>query len=280
MLKHPHQLGFGLGLRPTHQEDIVATNPNVDWFEIISEDYITAGGRNAYFLDQIRERHPIVMHGVSLSLGSCDPLNFDLLKKIKKLADRINAPWISDHLCFTGVNGFTTFDLLPLPYTEEALDHVVARVKTIQDFLERPFLVENVSSYITYQQSEIPEWEFLREVASRANCFLLFDINNIYVSGYNHGFDPITYLENIPIERVRQFHLAGHSNRGHCIVDTHDHDIIPAVWELYATALRRFGNVATMIERDDQIPPLAELVAELEHARAIAATVFSEVCQI
>ncbi len=276
MSKNLHSLGFGLGLRPAHQKDILANNPNVDWFEIISEDYITAGGRNAYFLEKIRERHPIVMHGVSMSLGSCDPLDFDLLKKIKTLADRIDTPWISDHLCFTGVNGLTTFDLLPLPYTEEALNHVVERVKTVQDFLDRPFLVENVSSYLTYQQSEIPEWEFLREVALRADCFLLFDVNNIYVSGYNHGFNPMTYLENIPIDRVRQFHLAGHSNAGHCIIDTHDHDIIPEVWNLYEAALHRFGRVATMIERDDHIPPLTELVQELEHARTIAANVFPE----
>lgn len=276
MPKHLHNLGFGLGLRPAHQEDIIASNPNVDWFEIISEDYITAGGRNAYYLDKIRERHPVVMHGVSMSLGSCDPLDFDLLKKLKALADRLDTPWISDHLCFTGVNGLTTFDLLPLPYTEEALNHVVERVKTVQDYLERPFLVENVSSYLTYQQSEIPEWEFLREVALRADCLLLFDINNIYVSGYNHGFDPMTYLENIPTDRVRQFHLAGHSNVGHCIIDTHDHDIIPEVWNLYAAALHRFGNVATMIERDDHIPPLTELLQELEQARMVAAKVFPE----
>ncbi len=276
MPTHPHSLGFGLGLRPAHQKDILATNPNVDWFEIISEDFITTGGRNAYYLEKIRERHPIVMHGVSMSLGSCDPLDFDLLKKIKTLADQIDTPWISDHLCFTGVNGLTTFDLLPLPYTEEALNHVVERVKTVQDFLDRPFLVENVSSYLTYEQSEISEWEFLREIALRADCSLLFDINNIYVSGYNHGFEPMTYLENIPIDRVRQFHLAGHSNVGHCIIDTHDHDIIPEVWNLYEAALRRFGKVATMIERDDHIPALSELVQELELARTVAAKVFPE----
>lgn len=266
-------LGFGLGLRPAHYETILNDQPAVDWFEIISENYLVPGGKPLHYLDRIRERYPMVMHGVSLSIGSHDPLNREYLKQLRTLAERIAPAWISDHLCWTGAHGLNAHDLLPLPYTEEALKHVVARVGEVQDFLGCRILLENVSSYVSYPESEMSEWEFLREIAARADCLVLLDINNIYVSSVNHEFDPLTYLNAIPVERVWQFHLAGHRNLGDYIIDTHDEPVIDPVWELYAQAVRRFGRVSTMIERDDNIPPLPELLTELGHARQIAASV-------
>jgi hypothetical protein len=265
-------LGFGLGLRPTHYETILTESPAVDWFEIISENYLVPGGRPLHYLDRIRERYPMVMHGVSLSIGAQDPLNREYLKQLRALADRVEPAWISDHLCWTGAHGLNAHDLLPLPYTEEALKHVAARVGEVQDILGRRILLENVSSYVSYPESEMSEWEFLREIAGRADCLILLDINNIFVSSVNHEFDPCAYLNAIPPERVWQFHLAGHRNHGDYIIDTHDEPVIDPVWELYAAAVRRFGRVSTMIERDDNIPPLAELLAELDRARRIAAT--------
>ena len=226
-------LGFGLGLRPKHYRSILKSKPDVDWFEIVTEDYLTPGGKHPYYLRQIRERYPIVMHGVSLSIGSSDPLNYDYLNQVKQLADHIDPPWVSDHLCWTGVSGINTHDLLPLPYTEEALDHVAKRVMEVQEYLGRQILLENVSSYVTYQQADYTEWDFLVELTKRADCLLLLDINNIYVSAFNHDFDADEYINAIPIERVRQFHLAGHQNCGSHIIDTHDHDIIKQVWDLY-----------------------------------------------
>ncbi|MEW6332557.1 MAG: DUF692 domain-containing protein [Pseudomonadota bacterium] len=266
-------LGFGLGLRPTHYETILNESPAVDWFEIISENYLVPGGRPLHYLDRVRERYPLVMHGVSLSIGATDPLDHEYLKQLRALAARIEPRWISDHLCWTGAHGLNAHDLLPLPYTEEALKHVAARVGQVQDFLGRRILLENVSSYVSYPESEMSEWEFLREVAARADCLILLDVNNIYVSSVNHEFSPHEYLDAIPPERVWQFHLAGHRNHGDYIIDTHDEPVIDPVWELYQAAVRRFGRVSTMIERDDNIPPLAELLAELDHARNIAASV-------
>lgn len=263
-------LGFGLGLRTVHYETILADKPPVDWFEVITENYLVAGGKPLYYLDRIRTEYPMVMHGVSLSIGGTDALNLDYLRQVKALAERIEPAWISDHLCWTGVNGVNLHDLLPLPYTEEAIRHVVDRVTTVQDFLGRRILLENVSSYVTYAHSEMTEWEFLSAVAERADCLILLDINNIYVSAHNHGFEPSVYLDNVPIERVWQFHLAGHINQGDIIIDSHGDTIIDPVWSLYETALRRFGPVSTMIERDDNIPPFPELLAELEQARRIA----------
>jgi hypothetical protein len=265
-------LGFGLGLRPTHYETILTEAPAVDWFEIISENYLVPGGRPLHYLDRIRERYPMVMHGVSLSIGAQDPLNREYLRQLRALADRVEPVWISDHLCWTGAHGLNAHDLLPLPYTGEALKHVAARIGQVQDFLGRRILLENVSSYVSYPESEMSEWEFLREIAGRADCLILLDINNIYVSSVNHEFDPHDYLNAIPAERVWQFHLAGHRNHGDYIIDTHDEPVIDPVWELYESAIRRFGRVSTMIERDDNIPPLAELLAELDRARRIAAT--------
>jgi len=271
-ITHP-SLGFGLGLRPVHYEEILsgASAPDIDWFEIISENYMIPGGRPLANLERVRARYPVVMHGVSMSIGATDPLDTEYLKNLKMLAERVQPSWISDHLCWTGAHGTNLHDLMPLPYTEEAIRHVVARVRQVQDTLGRRLLLENVSSYVTYKDSEMTEWEFLREIATRADCLILLDINNIYVSSFNHDFDPYEYLRGIPVARVQQFHLAGHSNEGAYIIDTHDHPIVDPVWQLYAEAVRRFPGVATMIERDDNIPPLAELLAELDQARQIAA---------
>ncbi len=265
-----NKLGFGLGLRTQHYEDILAHRPEVDWFEALSENYLVPGGKPLWFLDRIRAEFPLVLHGVSLSIGSSDPLDRDYLAQLKALAARVEPAWISDHLCWTGVAGKNLHDLFPVPYTEEAVDHIAARVREVQDFLGRQILLENVSSYVTFSQSEMSEWDFLSEVAQRADCLILLDVNNIYVSAFNHSFDALEYLDGIPPQRVRQIHLAGHSNCGTHIIDTHDAPIVDPVWELYAQAVRRFGNVPTMIERDDHIPALAELVGELDQARQVA----------
>jgi len=263
-------LGFGLGLRTQHYQDILTRLPKVDWFEILSENYLIPGGKPLYFLDKIRENYPLVMHGVSMSIGSIDALDQEYLKQLKTLARRIEPRWISDHLCWTGVSGLNMHDLLPLPYTEEAITHIVSRIKQVQDYLGRQILIENVSSYLTYTHSQMPEWEFITEIIERADCYLLLDVNNVYVSSVNHDFDPMDYLHALPVHRVAQIHLAGHFNEGSYIIDTHDAPIVDAVWSLYEKTLRRFGEVSTMIERDDHIPPLEDLLAELNHARAIA----------
>ncbi|MEN9916580.1 MAG: hypothetical protein RLY40_512 [Pseudomonadota bacterium] len=269
-------LGFGLGLRTQHYSYILEHRPKVDWFEAITEDYLVPGGKPLYYLNRIRELYPLVMHGVSLSIGSCDPLNMDYLKKVKMLAEKIQPAWISDHLCWTGIDGLNMHDLLPLPYTEEAVKHVVDRVKQVQDFLGRQILLENVSSYIEYRDSNATEWQFLTEIAEQADCLILLDINNIYVSSVNHHFDPLDYLNAIPIQRVRQFHLAGHKNCGDYIIDTHDAPIIDGVWSLYEQAVKRFGRIATMIERDDDIPEFPVLFAELQQAKKIAKNIWKE----
>ncbi len=266
---HPY-LGFGLGLRTDHFQHVLEHRPKLDWFEILSENYMVDGGKPLYFLDAIREHYPIVMHGVSMSIGSTDPLNFEYLKQLKLLADRIQPKWLSDHLCWTGVNHINSHDLLPLPYNEEALNHLVERIKTVQDYLELPFLVENVSSYLTYNNSEMSEWDFLNEVSRLSGCNILLDINNIYVSARNHDFRSEEYIDSIDKDSVWQFHLAGHTDYGNYVIDTHDHDICDPVWELYRYALRRFGPISTMIERDDHIPPFPELYAELQIAKEIA----------
>jgi uncharacterized protein len=262
-------LGFGLGLRVDHYEAILATQPAVDWFEVLTENYLVPGGRPLHYLMRIRERYPLAMHGVSLSIGSSAPLDREYLRQLKSLAQRVQPAWISDHLCWTGVAGRNTHDLLPLPYTEEALANVVERVRAVQDLLGRRILLENVSSYVAFRDSQLTEWQFLSEIATRADCLILLDVNNIYVSAVNHAFNPLEYLDAIPAERVQQIHLAGHENHGDYLVDTHDHPVPGPVWELYASAVRRFGAVSTMIERDDHIPPLEELCAELARARAL-----------
>jgi len=263
-------LGFGLGLRVDHYEAVLADRPPVDWFEVLTENYLVPGGKPLNYLMRIRERYPLALHGVSLSIGSTAPLNREYLRQVKALAARVEPEWVSDHLCWTGVAGRNTHDLLPLPYTREAVDHVVARVRTVQEVLERRILLENVSSYVSFRGAPLTEWQFLAEIAERADCLILLDVNNIYVSAVNHEFDPLAYLNAIPPARVQQIHLAGHEDHGDYLVDTHDHPVRDAVWELYAAAVRRLGPVSTMIERDDHIPPLAELCAELDEARRVA----------
>jgi uncharacterized protein len=269
-------LGFGLGLRTNHYQTVLAERPAIDWFEVITENYLVPGGKPLHFLARIREHYPMVMHGVSMSIGSTAPLDRDYLRQVKALAARIEPEWISDHLCWTGVAGRNLHDLMPMPYTEEALRHVVDRVRTVQDILGRHILLENVSSYVTFRDSRLTEWDFLRAVAEQADCHVLLDVNNIYVSSVNHEFDPHEFLQAMPRERVRQIHLAGHESHEHYLIDTHDQPVPDPVWSLYAAAIRRFGAVATMIERDDNIPPLEELLRELDRARDIAERTLAE----
>lgn len=263
-------LGFGLGLRTPHFEHVLQHQPDVDWFEILSENYMVAGGKPRYYLEAIAEQYPIVMHGVSMSIGSTDPLDLEYLKALKKLANDVQPKWISDHICWTSIHGKNSHDLLPLPYTRATVKHVAERVRQVQDILGRRILLENVSSYLSYKNSEMDEWTFLAEVAEAADCLILLDINNIYVSARNHNFDPLAYLNKIPTKRVQQFHLAGHSDFGDHVIDTHDHDVPDTVWQLYREALQRFGAVSTMIERDDNIPEFPALFDELQLAKNIA----------
>jgi uncharacterized protein (UPF0276 family) len=273
-------LGFGLGLRPQHYPAILDGQPEIDWFEILSENYMVDGGRPLAKLMAIRERYPMVMHGVSLSIGSTDPLNLDYLARLKALAARIEPAIVSDHLCWTGVAGLNMHDLLPLPLTEEALAHVCSRVDQVQSFLGRQIALENASTYVTFAHDAIPEWEFLAEIARRAGCKLLLDVNNVYVSAFNHGFSATGYIDAIPREAVAYIHLAGHENNKTYIIDTHDHPVIEDVWQLYAYAIRRLGPVPTMIERDDKIPPLEDLTKELAHARKVAAAALKRPAQV
>ena len=265
--------GFGLGLRPDHYRDFREGRPAVDWLEVISENYMVPGGKPLAHLDAIRRDLPMVMHGVSLSIGSTDPLDTAYLRELRALADRVQPGWVSDHLCWTGVDHANLHDLLPLPFTEACLRHVADRIGRVQDALGRRLLIENVSSYVAFAGDEMPEWTFLAELVQRADCELLLDVNNVHVNAVNHGFDARTYIDAVPAARVRQIHLAGHLDLGDHLVDTHDHPVCDAVWDLYAYTIARLGPVPTMIERDDDLPPLAELVAELDRARAIAARV-------
>ena len=265
-----HFLGFGLGLRTDHFQEVIDTKPTVDWFEVVSENFMVNGGKPKHYLHTIRESYPMVMHGVSLSIGSTDPLNITYLKQLKVLVNELQPEWISDHLCWTGAQQVNSHDLLPMPYNNEALGHIVDRVSEVQDYLGQPILMENVSSYITYVESEMTEWEFLNEVAKRSGCNILLDINNIYVSARNHNFSTQDYLNGISKDKVRQFHLAGHTDYGDYVIDTHDHPVADPVWALYKDALKRFGMISTMIERDDNIPPLNDLLAELDVAKRIA----------
>ena len=265
-LGHPN-LGLGVGLRTAHFNHILKQQPEVDWFEIISENFIDSQGRPRYVLDQIAERYPIVMHGVSMSIGSTDPLDFDYLGKLKRLSSEVNALWISDHLCWTGVASRNSHDLLPIPLNEETLKHVVARIRTVQDVLERPLVLENPSSYVTFADSTISEWEFLSRMAEEADCGLLLDVNNVYVSSVNHDFDPHEYVESVPHERVVQCHLAGHTNCGTHLIDTHDGQVIDPVWELYRQAHQLTGGVSTLLEWDASIPPFEVVHNEVLKAK-------------
>jgi len=275
-MSRPAPLGHGLGLRPIYYDEILATRPAVDWFEIISENYMIGGGRPTAMLERVRADYPIAMHGVAMSLASTDPLDFDYLRELKALAERIEPAFVSDHLAWTGVHGVTLHDLLPIPYTQEALAHVAERVMRVQDFLGRRLVVENASTYVAFRESEMSEWAFVDELARRADCLLLLDVNNVFVSGFNHGFDPNEFIDAIDPERVAQFHMAGHTDNGTHRVDTHDQPVCDEVWALYERARRRFGDVSTMIERDDNFPPFDELLTELGHMREIAARIDAE----
>jgi uncharacterized protein (UPF0276 family) len=269
-------LGIGVGLRTVHFNHILGQQPKIDWFEALSENHMDSGGRPAFVLDQVAERYPVVLHGVSMSIGGTDPIDLEYLAKLKKLACRTNARWISDHLCWTGVMGKNTHDLLPVPTSEQALEHVAERVRVVSDYLERPLVLENPSTYVAFKESTLTEWDFLARLTEMTGCYLLLDVNNVYVSSRNHGFDPREFLDGVPVAAVQQFHIAGHLDLGSHVIDTHDAPVRDEVWDLYAHALRRFGPVSTLLERDDNIPPLAELVAELGRARAVARHVFSE----
>ncbi|MCC7045317.1 MAG: DUF692 domain-containing protein [Alphaproteobacteria bacterium] len=268
--------GFGLGLRSDHYGDLLdgparrGGAQGVDWLEILTENYLVPGGAPLANLERARARYPLAMHGVSMSIGSTDPLDMGYLAQLKALERRIQPAIVSDHLCWTGYSGINAHDLLPVPHNEEAIGHIAERVKRVQDFLGRRIALENVSSYVDYSFSAVPEWEFLSAVAERADCDILLDVNNIYVSAFNHEFDPLSYLAGVPARRVRQFHLAGHQNHGSHIIDPHDAPVIDPVWSLFAEAARRFGAVPAMIERDANIPPLEELLAEVARMRRVA----------
>ena len=264
---------FGLGLRTEHYNDFLEKPQPVEWLEVISENFMVDGGKPLTILDRIRADYPMTMHGVSMSIGSIDGLDNNYLDKLKALEQRIEPMWVSDHLCWTGVHGKNLHDLLPLPYTEEALQVIGRNVMHAQEVLQRPLVLENVSSYVEFNASEMTEWEFLSEVCQATGCYLLLDINNIYVSACNHGFSATDFIQGVPAERIMQFHLAGHQNNGDYLIDTHDHAVCDGVWDLYHQALIQFGPVPTMVEWDDKIPPLQELLSELNKARAIAAGV-------
>ena len=267
-LGYPH-LGFGVGLRGVHFDYILSHQPEVDWFEIISENFMDSRGWPRRALDLIAERYPVVMHGVSLSIGSSDPLDFEYLAKLKRLAQEVRAVWVSDHLCWTGVMGRNTHDLLPRPLNEETLRHVIRRARTVQEFLERPLVLENPSSYLSFSGDTLREWEFLTALAEEADCGILLDVNNVYVSSVNHGFDPAEYIESLPIERIVQFHLAGHTHCDTHVIDTHDSPVSRRVWELFRLAAERAGGegVSTLLEWDSNIPEFPVLHAEVLKAR-------------
>jgi uncharacterized protein len=260
-------LGFGVGLRSEHFDYIQSNEPAVGWFEIISENFMDIGGRRRAALDWIRARYPLVMHGVSMSIGSADPLDFGYLEKLGKLAREIEPAWISDHVCWTGVAGINSHDLLPIPFTDEALDHVVERVERVQEFLDRPLVLENPSTYATFAMSTMTEWQFLSAMAERTGCGLLLDVNNVYVCSVNHDLDPTEYLRSLPADRIVEIHLAGHTHEGTHVIDTHDGPVSSDVWSLYRTAVTRTGPISTLVEWDDRIPPFPVIEAELAKAR-------------
>lgn len=264
-------LGFGLGLRARHYPYIFEHQPKVDWFEIISENFMDTDGKPRRNLARIKERYPVVMHGVALSIGTVDPLNSEYLHKLKALTEWVNPAWISDHLCWTGVAHKNTHDLLPVPYTEEALKHIVQRIRQVQDYLERPIALENPSTYLEFKHSSMPEAEFIARMAEESGCNLLLDVNNVYVTCYNHRLDAKAYIDALPMDRVIQIHLSGHSNKGTHIIDTHDNHVIDEVWNLYKYVVHKAGRTPnTMVEWDDSIPEFPVLFAELEKARTLA----------
>lgn len=262
----PH-LGLGVGLRSVHFPYLLEHRPAVDWFEVISENFMDSRGRPRYILDQLAEQYPIVLHGVSLSIGSTDPVNMDYLRRLKALADAVRAVWVSDHVCWTGVAGINAHDLLPIPLNEASLRHVVERISVVQDVLERPLILENPSTYVTFAASTKTEWEFLTQMTEETGCGLLLDVNNVYVSSVNHGFDPAEYIRSVPHDRIVQFHLAGHTDRGTHLIDTHDNHVIDPVWELYRLAHQLTGGASTLLEWDANIPEFPVVHAEVLKAR-------------
>ena len=268
------RLGYGIGLRTVHYPYLLEHRPPVDWFEIISENYMDSRGRPRYVLEQLAERYPIVMHGVAMSIGSTDPLDFDYLGKLRRLADDVGARWLSDHICWTGVAGKNTHDLLPLPYNEGSLKHVVERVRVVQDFLERPLVLENPSSYVTFADSTMAEWEFISRLVEDTDCGLLLDVNNVYVSSVNHDFDPYEYLRAIPLDHVVQMHLAGHTNMGTHLIDTHDGRVADPVWDLYRTAHQLGCRASTLLEWDSGIPDFPTVHHEVLKARSVVTDAF------
>lgn len=260
-------LGIGIGLRIPHYNEIFEKKPNIDWFEIISENFMVDGGKPLEVLDKILENYTVVQHGVSLAIGSAAPLDFNYLKKLKELTKKTKTPWVSDHLCWGHLPGAHFHDLLPLPYTKEVIAYVVERAKIVQDYLELPFALENLSSYVAFKQDEMPEWEFYRTIVEKANIYMMLDVNNIYVSSRNHGFSPEDYIKNIPFDRVIQIHLAGHSDFGDYVLDTHDHPVRDEVWDLYAKVYPQTIGVSTLLEWDDNIPSFEETWAEALKAK-------------
>lgn len=269
---YPH-LGYGIGLRIEHVPHILDHQPAIDWFEIISENYLATGGRPRYVLEQVAERYPIVMHGVSMSIGTTDPIDFDYLRQLDRLARQVRARWVTDHICWTGLAHHSSHDLLPVPYNEETLAHLIERVRIVQDFLQRPIGLENPSTYIEFVDSTMSEWEFLAHLTEETGCMLLLDVNNVYVSCFNHGWDAREYLARVPYQSVVQFHLAGHDNQGTHIIDTHDDHVIDEVWALYAEAHRRSGGRATLVEWDARIPDFDVVHGEALEARSVAASI-------
>jgi len=256
-------LGLGLGLRNQHFDHILNESPEVDWFEVISENFMDSFGKPRHILKQIAEKYPVVMHGVSMSIGSTDPLNFDYLKSLKTLADEVKPAWVSDHLCWTGVLTTNSHDLLPLPLNEESFKHVCDRIRRVQDYLERPLVVENPSTYASFKNSDIPEWEFLRLITEETGCGLLLDVNNVYVSSFNNDFDPVEYIQGIPHDQIVQMHLAGHQNMGNYIIDTHDREVTNQVWKLFQMTYQLAPEAAILLEWDGNIPPFEVYHAEL-----------------
>ena len=276
MHKPRKTLGHGVGLRAAHYDAWQRAVPGIDWVEVITENVLDVGGRPRRMLERVRSEVPVVLHGVSLSIGSTDPLSLTYLRSVRELAREIDAAWVSDHLCWSSVDDHYLHDLLPMPYTEESLAHVVARVHRAQDVLGRPLVLENPSTYLGFAESTLTEWDFLAELARQTGCGLLLDVNNVYVSATNHGWSVEAYLEGIPVDAVWQFHLAGHSDLGTHLVDTHDAPVCNAVWSLYARAVHRFGATSTLIEWDDRIPPLDAVIAESARAREVERGVVEE----
>ena len=280
LLSEAQFLGVGVGLRPQHYAEILAESSaaalGVDWFEAISENYMVPGGRPLRMLEAVRSRFPVTLHGVSLNLGSADPLDESYLTQLEALTLRCEPAWLTDHLCWTGVDGESLHDLLPLPYTESVVRHVSDRIARVQDRLRRRIAIENVSSYLAFREDEMPEWEFLSEIAVRADCGILFDVNNVFVSAHNHGFDARKYVDAIPCERVFQIHLAGPREAGPLLIDTHDSPVREEVWSLYERFVRRAGPISTLVEWDDSIPPLARVAEEAARARSILERIAGE----